>query len=272
MFAPLDLKNKTFTKGFRGYETEEVDKFFAQVVKDFERLYQDNIELKETVERVSAKLEYYQQMEATMQNTLVVAQETADEVKKTSEKKAQLMLDETAAKCDSLKADAQNEADRLQNEAKAAAAQVRSDADAYAAKVRNDAEAERDKLRNETEAEMNKLKSDTQQFVNKMRVAAEVEVAQLKVKSEEACKNTLDRAREEAVETLAKARTQAQKTVSDADARARKMIFDAENKAGLAKNMFEDQVKKANVHRQHMINLLESQLELLKSFNKNTEE
>ncbi len=272
MFAPLDLKNKTFTKGFRGYETEEVDKFFAQVVKDFERLYQDNIELKETVERVSAKLEYYQQMEATMQNTLVVAQETADEVKKTSEKKAQLMLDETAAKCDSLKADAQNEADRLQNEAKAAAAQVRSDADAYAAKVRNDAEAERDKLCNDTEAEMNKLKSDTQQFVNKMRVAAEVEVAQLKVKSEEACKNTLDRAREEAVETLAKARTQAQKTVSDADARARKMIFDAENKAGLAKNMFEDQVKKANVHRQHMINLLESQLELLKSFNKNTEE
>ena len=61
MFTPLDLKNKTFTKGFRGYETEEVDKFFAQVVKDFERLYQDNIELKETVERVSAKLEYYQQ-------------------------------------------------------------------------------------------------------------------------------------------------------------------------------------------------------------------
>ena len=110
MFTPLDLKNKTFTKGFRGYETEEVDKFFAQVVKDFERLYQDNIELKETVERVSAKLEYYQQMEATMQNTLVVAQETADEVKKTSEKKAQVLLDETTAKCEGMKTDAKNEA------------------------------------------------------------------------------------------------------------------------------------------------------------------
>ena len=92
MFTPLDLKNKTFTKGFRGYETEEVDKFFAQVVKDFERLYQDNIELKETVERVSAKLEYYQQMEATMQNTLVVAQETADEVKKTAKRKHRFCL------------------------------------------------------------------------------------------------------------------------------------------------------------------------------------
>ncbi len=272
MFAPLDLKNKTFTKGFRGYETEEVDKFFAQVVKDFERLYQDNIELKETVERVSAKLEYYQQMEATMQNTLVVAQETADEVKKTSEKKAQVLLDETAAKCDGMKKEAQNEAGRLLNEANAAAAQARADADTYAEKTRNDADAEAAKLRNDTEAEMNKLKSDTQQFVNKMRMAAEVEVAQLKVNSEEACKNILDKAREDAVETLAKARGQAQKTIGDADARARKMIFDAENKAGLAKNMFEDQVKKANVHRQHMINLLESQLELLKGFNKKTEE
>lgn len=272
MFAPLDLKNKTFTKGFRGYETEEVDKFFVQVVKDFERLYQDNIELKETVERVSAKLEYYQQMEATMQNTLVVAQETADEVKKTSEKKAQVLLAETVAKCDGMKKEAQNEADRLINEANAAAAQVRADADTYSEKARNDAAAEAAKLRNDTEAEMNKLKSDTQQFVNKMRMAAEVEVAQLKVNSEEACKNILDRAREEAVETLAKARGQAQKTIGDADARARKMIFDAENKAGLAKNMFEDQVKKANVHRQHMINLLESQLELLKGFNNKTEE
>ena len=56
--------------------------FFAKVAKDFERLYQDNVELKDAVERVSAKLEYYQQMESTMQNTLVIAQETADEVKK----------------------------------------------------------------------------------------------------------------------------------------------------------------------------------------------
>ena len=89
-------------------------------------------------------------------------------------------------------------------------------------------------------------------------------MAQLKVNSEEACKNIRDHANDEAVETMARAREQAQKTISDADARARKMIFEAENKAGLAKNMFEDQVKKANVHRQHMINLLESQLELLK--------
>ena len=29
MLNPEDLKKKTFTKGFRGYEVEEVDKFLA---------------------------------------------------------------------------------------------------------------------------------------------------------------------------------------------------------------------------------------------------
>ena len=90
MLNPEDLKKKTFTKGFRGYEVEEVDKFLAKLIKEYEYLYLDNLEQKETIERVSSKLEYYQQMEATMQSTLAVAQETADEVKNASEKKAAL--------------------------------------------------------------------------------------------------------------------------------------------------------------------------------------
>ena len=86
MLNPEDLKKKTFTKGFRGYEVEEVDKFLAKLIKEYEYLYLDNLEQKETIERVSSKLEYYQQMEATMQSTLAVAQETADEVKKRQRK------------------------------------------------------------------------------------------------------------------------------------------------------------------------------------------
>ena len=87
MLTPEDLKKKTFSKGFRGYETAEVDKFMQELIKEYNYLYLDNLQQKETIERVSSKLEYYQQMEATMQSTLTVAQETADEVKAASEKK-----------------------------------------------------------------------------------------------------------------------------------------------------------------------------------------
>jgi len=103
MLTPLDLNNKTFGKGFRGYNTGEVDDFFARLAKDYARLYQDNVELKNTVERVSAKLEYYKQMESTMQSTLNVAQETADEVKRGGEQRLRLMEQQTTIECNKKK-------------------------------------------------------------------------------------------------------------------------------------------------------------------------
>ena len=36
MLTPLDLHGKKFDKEFRGYNSKDVDEFFAQVVKDFE--------------------------------------------------------------------------------------------------------------------------------------------------------------------------------------------------------------------------------------------
>ena len=33
MLTPQDIKNKTFTKGFRGYEVEEVDKYLAELLQ-----------------------------------------------------------------------------------------------------------------------------------------------------------------------------------------------------------------------------------------------
>ena len=59
--------------------------------------------------------------------------------------------------------------------------------------------------------------------------------------------------------------------LADTDEKVRKMIFEAENKAALAKGIFEDQVKKAAVHRQHMMSILEGQMELLKNFSEDTE-
>ena len=35
MLTPLDLNNKNFSKGFRGYDTEEVDEFFCQSCQGF---------------------------------------------------------------------------------------------------------------------------------------------------------------------------------------------------------------------------------------------
>ncbi|MDR1702804.1 MAG: DivIVA domain-containing protein [Sporomusaceae bacterium] len=109
MLSPLDIHNKDFNKGFRGYDTTEVDEFFDKVIKDYETLYRENLDLKETVERLKGKLEHYQSMENTLQSTLLIAQETAEEVRlnakkegelsqKEAEVKAQKMLEEASVK------------------------------------------------------------------------------------------------------------------------------------------------------------------------------
>ena len=154
MLNPEDLKKKTFTKGFRGYEVEEVDKFLAKLIKEYEYLYLDNLEQKETIERVSSKLEYYQQMEATMQSTLAVAQETADEVKNASEKKAALLEKETAVKCE-----------QQLREAKAAAQKLHDDTMAHAEDLYNQTKNKTDNMLQAAMAECNKLREEAKAFL-----------------------------------------------------------------------------------------------------------
>ena len=98
MLTPLDIRNKKFKKEFRGYEPSEVDSFVAEVEKSYERLLQDNMDLKENVERLNTKLEHYQHMEATLHSTLVIAQETAEEVKLNAKRESELLMKEVEIK------------------------------------------------------------------------------------------------------------------------------------------------------------------------------
>ena len=259
MLTPADLKNKTFSRGFRGYETEEVDRFMEELRKEYEYLYMDNLELKETIERVSSKLEYYQQMEATMQSTLTVAQETADEVKSSSEKKAALLEHETKVKCEQMLADARNAAEKLHNDTLAQAEDLYN-------KTKNKTE----NMLNATEAECSRMKEEARSYAAKLRNA-----------NEDACKKRANSASAEAGKLLETARNEAnrmsveassnyRKIVGDAEERSRKIIFEAESRAAMAQSAYDDQVKKALVHRKHMQHLLETQLELLKNFEEQT--
>ena len=116
MLTPLDIHNKEFKKGFRGYNEEDVDQFLDKVIKDYEKLYRENIELKESLERLSGKLEHYQNLETTLNNTLVVAQETAEDVKLNAKKEAELILKESEVAGARIVDEARNKARKLATE------------------------------------------------------------------------------------------------------------------------------------------------------------
>jgi cell division initiation protein len=116
MLTPLDIHNKEFNRSFRGYNEEEVDSFLDEVVKDYERLYRENIELKETMDRLNSKLEHYQTMESTLHNTLVIAQETAEEVKLNARKESELQLKEAEIRAQKLVEESMSKVRRVQAE------------------------------------------------------------------------------------------------------------------------------------------------------------
>ena len=49
MITPLDIQNKEFKKSFRGYKESEVDQFLDEIIEDYEKLYKENIELKDKI-------------------------------------------------------------------------------------------------------------------------------------------------------------------------------------------------------------------------------
>ena len=94
MITPMDIHNKEFEKGFRGYDSDAVDAFLAELVRDYETLYRDNREMTDKIEQLEKRLAQYEQMEATMNNTLVLAQETGENVKNAARKEAELIVKE----------------------------------------------------------------------------------------------------------------------------------------------------------------------------------
>lgn len=116
MLTPLDIHNQEFKRSFRGYNEEEVDDFLDKVIKDYEQLYRENIELKESLDRLNSKLEHFQNMENTLHNTLVIAQETAEEVKLNAKKETELLIKESEIRAQKMVEEAMGKVRRMTGE------------------------------------------------------------------------------------------------------------------------------------------------------------
>ena len=110
MITPLDIENKKFSKkALNGYSTDEVDDFLDEVTVAYEKIYKEASDSKQMIEKLNNDLAKYKQMESTLQNTLLMAQSTAEDVKNVAKQQAEMIVSEaqTAAKEELLKLDAE---------------------------------------------------------------------------------------------------------------------------------------------------------------------
>lgn len=80
--TPNDIHNKTFTKSFRGYDEDEVNEFLAQVRKDYEIVLRKKTELEAKVNELDERIGHFANIEETLNKSILVAQEAAEDVKR----------------------------------------------------------------------------------------------------------------------------------------------------------------------------------------------
>ncbi len=103
--SPLDIHNKEFGRGFRGYQEDEVNEFLDQIIKDYEMLLREKKELEDRLKQTDERVGHFTTIETTLQKSIVIAQEAAEEVRRNSQKEAKLIVRE-----------AEKNADRIVNE------------------------------------------------------------------------------------------------------------------------------------------------------------
>ncbi|MDQ0190987.1 DivIVA domain-containing protein [Alicyclobacillus cycloheptanicus] len=111
--TPLDIHNKEFSRSFRGYDEDEVDDFLERVIQDYEALIRQNKELEERLADMTERLKHFSNIEESLSKSIIVAQETAEEVKANARKEAQLILKEAEKNADRIVSEALNKSRKI---------------------------------------------------------------------------------------------------------------------------------------------------------------
>ncbi len=116
MITPLDIQNKVFSKGVRGYKEEEVDGFLDLITLDMENLVDQNEKLKEQIKGLTADLEMYKKSESAVLETLEAAKSLMRDISVSAEKRAQILVKNAELDAELILREAKDSIERLTEE------------------------------------------------------------------------------------------------------------------------------------------------------------
>ena len=115
-YTPNDLQNLTFKKNIMGYNEDTVNEVLDKVIEDYSAYIHENIELKDKLSLLNDGLQHYKVIEESLQNTLLVAQQTGEEIKRNSYEKADNIIKEAELKAQKIMNDANQEVMKVKYE------------------------------------------------------------------------------------------------------------------------------------------------------------
>lgn len=114
--TPNEILMKEFNTKFRGYDPEQVNDFLDIVRVELEKALQENQTLNNQINDANDKLEYFGQLQESLNSSIIIAQEAADRLKQNARKEAELILFEAEREADRIIRDASDQSNNIYDE------------------------------------------------------------------------------------------------------------------------------------------------------------
>ncbi|HEX2945452.1 MAG TPA: DivIVA domain-containing protein [Clostridia bacterium] len=115
-YTPNDLQNLTFKKSITGYNEDMVNDVLDKIIEDYSAYIRENVELKDKLALLNEGLQHYKTIEESLQSTLLVAQQTGEDIKKNAYEKAENIVHDAEVRAQKLINDANQEVVKIKFE------------------------------------------------------------------------------------------------------------------------------------------------------------
>ncbi|QHT70086.1 DivIVA domain-containing protein [Rhodocytophaga rosea] len=115
--TPIEIRQKSFEKVFRGYDKEEVDAFLQSLSQEWERVVEENKEYRIKLEIAEREVKKLREVENSLYKTLKTAEDTSAHLVEQANRSAEMQMKEAQVKADSLLREARSKAQYMVQEA-----------------------------------------------------------------------------------------------------------------------------------------------------------
>lgn len=114
--TPLEIRQMTFQKSFRGYPPFEVDAFLESLADEVEEILHENVALKEQMEEQGQKISELKKTEGALTDTLLTAQKAIEGIRGSAQKEGELIVRQAEIHAEEVTGEALKHVTHLQGE------------------------------------------------------------------------------------------------------------------------------------------------------------
>lgn len=130
--TPLEIRQHTFDKSFRGYDTESVDAFLLSLSQEWERVAEEVRVTKQLLDKAEQEVARVKEIESSLFKTIKVAEEAQKEINEKAHLEAAKIIEDAKVEAERLISEANLKADQIEEDAKRQSNIVVSDAESRA--------------------------------------------------------------------------------------------------------------------------------------------